>query len=422
MKLGDKFATAWENLGRRKVRTALTSTGVVVGIVTVVTMISLVKGVQLQVASQFEKLGLDRVTVRPPTDSGFGGGFNPFSMGERTKLITPADVARWRKWPDATSVTPSIEMPFGMTTKLHFKDKTSSIRIVPGGANRMRPFAEPPAALAGTLETGDGPGVLVLSQGVVKNAKLSKAPYEDLIGQPATITLEAPRGEKQSFNLKIVGVSSSTGPGVQVSPADALAMKSWWFNDPDLLKNQGYDSVTLRSTDVSGAKRLVQRLCGEKWEVQSIDAIMEAANRIFGLVTAMLAMVSGITLLVACIGIANTMIMSIYERTGEIGTLKAMGASSGDIRGLFMLEAGLIGFLGGGTGLVLGFVLTRILNVVANWMAHRRHLPVPEHLFVFTPLLALQALLFAVFIGVIAGLYPASRAAKLDPLAALRHG
>jgi ABC-type antimicrobial peptide transport system permease subunit len=135
----------------------------------------------------------------------------------------------------------------------------------------------------------------------------------------------------------------------------------------------------------------------------------------------MLGMVGGIALLVACIGIMNTMIMAIYERTREIGTLKAMGASRGDIRIMFMIEAGLIGFLGGFVGLMLSWVLGRTLNYGALWFAQQRNLPLPENLFIITPLLAAQALVFATFIGIVAGLYPANHAARLDPLAALRH-
>lgn len=417
MTFGDKLETAWENLGRRKVRTALTSTGVVVGIVTVVTMISLVKGVQSQVMHQFAKIGLDRVVVRPPMDSGFGG-FNPFGFGEREKLITDADVKRWRTWPEAVSVKPAFELPAGVTTKFVYGKVNTPVRVTSGGPNRMRPFADPPFPVHGTIEAGTDKGRLVLSQGVLKRAKLKGA---EVLGKSASIVLIAPRGDRQTFLMKIVGVSSIQSPEVQVSLGDSLAMKSWWYDDSNFLKNNGYDSVTLRAADVSGAKELVARLKKEDWSVQSIDAVMEAANRIFTLVTAMLAMVSGITLLVACIGIANTMVMSIYERTREIGTLKAMGASAGDIRVMFMMEAGLIGFLGGASGLVIGYFLTRVLNVVARIFARHREMPLPDQLFLFTPGLALQALAFAIFIGVVAGLYPANRAAKLNPLAALRH-
>lgn len=208
---------------------------------------------------------------------------------------------------------------------------------------------------------------------------------------------------------------------VEVSTTDRLAIKGWWFNDPKLLEKEGYDSVTLRAADVSGAKKLVAKLRKEKLQVQSIDAILDVANRIFAAITAMLGLMSSVALFVAFIGIANTMIMSIYERTREIGTLKAMGASRGDIRQMFMLEAGLIGLFGGVAGVLLSYALGQALDRIAHYLAKQRDIPLPDELFLITPLLAGQALLFAFLIGILAGLYPAARAARLDPLAALRH-
>jgi ABC-type antimicrobial peptide transport system permease subunit len=198
-------------------------------------------------------------------------------------------------------------------------------------------------------------------------------------------------------------------------------MKSWWFNDAKLLENEGYDSVTLRAADVTQAKALVARLRKEKLSVQSIDAILDVANRIFAAITAMLGLMSSVALFVAFIGIANTMIMSIYERTREIGTLKAMGASRGDIRQMFMLEAGLIGLFGGVVGVVTSWILGQGLDRFAHWMARQREIPLPDQLFLITPMLAVQALVFAFVIGIVAGLYPAHRAACMDPLVALRH-
>ena len=117
-------------------------------------------------------------------------------------------------------------------------------------------------------------------------------------------------------------------------------------------------------------------------------------------------------------GIANTMVMAVYERTCEIGILKAMGASRTDIRRLFMIEAGFIGLAGGVIGLLLGWGLGVVLNQGIVWYMQHRDLPM---LFVVTPLLALGVTLFATGIGIVAGLLPAHRAASLDPLAALRH-
>ncbi|MDF2440782.1 MAG: putative transport system permease protein, partial [Abditibacteriota bacterium] len=325
MTFNDKVSTAWSNLGRRKVRTVLTSIGIIVGIMTIVTMISLVNGVQMQVRTQFEKLGLDRVVVRPKTEGGLGGsmggggmgGFNPFGFGERTKLITPADVARWKTWPEAQKVIPEIEVPWSIITKLRWKGQTKPVRITSSTIRRGF-FAEPPAKLAGTIELPEESGSIVLTRGILKNLTVAPAQYASLLGQTIEILLEAPRGEKQSYRFRVIGVSSEDTPSAQLSTLDRLAIKSWWYDEPNVLKSEGYDAVTLRAADVTQAKVLVGRLRREKLEVQSIDAILEAANRIFTVITAMLAMVSSVALLVACIGIVNTMIMSIYERTREI--------------------------------------------------------------------------------------------------------
>ena len=95
---------------------------------------------------------------------------------------------------------------------------------------------------------------------------------------------------------------------------------------------------------------------------------------------------------------------------GEFVTLKAMGASRSDIRQMFMMEAGLIGLMGGVVGLVSSWVLGRGLNRAALWYANKRDLPLPENLFIITPTLAVEALFFALLIGVLAGLDPANRA------------
>ena len=135
----------------------------------------------------------------------------------------------------------------------------------------------------------------------------------------------------------------------------------------------------------------------------------------------MLASVGGLALFVASLGIVNTMIMAIYERTREIGTLKAIGASRSDIRSLFMLEAGMIGLLGGVVGVIGGWLLGIGLNRVILWYTEREQLPIRADFFVVPWWLALAGLGFAMLVGIVAGLYPAARAARLDPLVALRY-
>ena len=420
MKLRDKTGLAWSNLGRRKARTLLTATGVVVGITTVVTMVSLINGVQNQVRLQFEKLGLDRVVVSPPSED--GGGFPGFDMlgGERTKIITDKDVARWKSWPQVTEALPNIELPFGVQAQWKLAGAKKDVGVRLGGDSDRRGLMNQNAvAVAGDVERKLQSGEIVVSEGAMKRLKTSLSPQQ-LIGKTATVTLRAPRNQNQSYSLKIIGVSDQKSPVLQLATPDRLKMKIWWNDDPDALKTDGYDSVMLRCQDVSGARSLVEQLRKEKWQVLSIDALLEAADRIFTLVGVALALVGGIALFVAAIGIVNTMIMAIYERTREIGTLKAMGASRGDIRTLFMIEAGMIGLLGGVLGLGFSWILGRGLNAASGIYARTRGVPLPDNLFLITPILALEAIAFAILIGVVAGLYPANRASKLDPLNALR--
>jgi ABC-type antimicrobial peptide transport system permease subunit len=427
MTFRDKVSISFSNLGRRKVRTALTSVGVVVGILTVVTMVSLVNGVQHQVNAQFEKIGLDRVLVKPKTsdsESGLGGpfgGFDPFGTSERTQLITDAEIKRWKGWPEVKQAVPEIDIPGSVASGLTLDGKTVPVRIAGESGPRRGPFAESKDALYGTLELPDGPGSVIVSRGTLRRLKIPKEGFAKVLGRSVNIVLASPRGERQNYALKVVGITDDGSRQIQVSTPDRISMKGWWFNNKNILKTEGYDSVALRTADVSQSKIVVDRLRKEKWDVQSIDAILDVANKIFSVITVMLAMASSIALMVACIGIVNTMIMSIYERTREIGTLKAMGASRSDIRHLFMMEAGFIGLIGGSVGLICSWLLGRGLNGVAAFFARQRGLPMPENLFIITPILALQALAFALFIGVVAGLYPANRAAGLDPLKALRH-
>lgn len=444
MKLHDQISTAFGNLGRRKARTALTSTGVVVGTLTIVVMVSLGLGVRRQINAQFERIGLDRVSVRPVTaqvEEGGFGNFGAFGFEERTKLITDADLARWRKWPGVARVTGEVSLPFTVRAGLRVGKSGQSVAVASGDAAPL-PFLPPATLVAGTLDLPPRGGI-VLSQKAARRAqgktddskplssaraapsptptKLENDKYLPLLGRKAEVILRTSRGESKTFTLQIVGVSSSDQSAVRVSPADSIAMKSWWFNEPNLIKTEGYDSATVRAVDVAASSEVARRLRGEKFEVQSLEAVLEAANRIFTVITLMLGMVGGVALLVASIGIANTMVMAIYERTREIGTLKAMGASRSEIRRMFMLEAGFIGLLGGAVGLFLGWALGRALDRGIVWYAKSRQVPVAGDFFVVTWELALASLAFAALIGIVAGLLPAQRAAKLDPLEALRH-
>lgn len=416
MRFTDMLGTALENLGRRKVRTVLTSTGVIVGILTIVTMVSLGVGVQTEVRAQFAALGLENVFVNPGEGGSGDDFFTQFGLPSRANPLTPEVVASWAALPNVREVTPQISLA-GVTVLLELPDGQLTRVRVSGVESFANPFRTDPAALAGDISSVERPGAMVIAAGALP-AGISAA---DLAGRELALVLRSPRGESQRFPLLVAGVSDRQENEVQASVADMVAMKSWWFNSPDYLSSQGYDLVVVRASDVAAASQLVRSFRSEGFQVQSLELILEQANRVFAVINVMLASVGGLALFVASLGIVNTMIMAIYERTREIGTLKAIGASRSDIRGLFMIEAGLIGLLGGAVGIIGGWLVGLLLNRVIGWYIEREALPIAATFFVTPWWLALAALGFAALVGIVAGLYPAARAARLDPLVALRY-
>jgi putative ABC transport system permease protein len=425
MTFQDQIRTAVSNVGRRKLRSALASLGVVVGTLTIVIMVSLAAGVRQQINQQFASIGLDRLTVNPLGGRrggfgppGFGGGFDFESS--RKKIITAQDVARWKQLPGVAQIIPEVNLPGSVGLELKFNGTNQSVRMADNGGMRTAFFQEVPQPIAGTLELPEAGGI-VLSQGTAKAFGISSNHFAGVIGQNMETILRTSRGETQSYFLRVQGISRERSREIQVSISDRVAMKNWWFNSTNALEREGYDLVTIRAADVTHASALTAQFRKEGLGVQSLEVVVEVANRIVTAITVMFTLIGGIALLVATIGIANTMVMAIYERTREIGILKAMGASRGEIRRMFMMEAGCIGLIGGVIGLLLGWLIGLGLNQAIHIYSRYRELPMRGDFFVVSLTLALGVILFATFIGLVAGLLPAQRAAKLDPLEALRH-
>jgi ABC-type antimicrobial peptide transport system permease subunit len=209
---------------------------------------------------------------------------------------------------------------------------------------------------------------------------------------------------------------------VDLGNADKLEVKKWWYNDPTILESDGYSAAVVHTASLNDATRLSREIEDNLgFSSATLQTFLDQVNRIFSILQVMLSSIGLLALLVASIGIVNTMIMAIYERTREIGILKALGSSNGDVLRMFMVEAGMIGLLGGIVGVALGWLLGIVLNAVIRDYLRGQSVPIDDPFFVVTPELVLAALAFATLVGVVAGLYPAFRAARLDPLAALRH-
>jgi ABC-type lipoprotein export system ATPase subunit/ABC-type lipoprotein release transport system permease subunit len=418
--LRDTIMAALRNLRRRPVRNILTAAGVLIGIVTLVAMVSFGVGVQREVQRNFETVGLENLFVQP--QFGESDGFDPFSRPDPIVPLTPSIVSQIEAMENVLAVMPSLSLPVGMDIKLAWEGEMIPVGISQSGGMPFR-FGPPGQSdvLAGRdiVESQEG---AMLVAGLADRLLGEGETYADLIGREIILILTLPRGESMEFPMPISGVQGGFGSrSLDVGLHEREAMKTWWFDDPGLLEREGYDQVTVQATELSAVPAVTAAIEELDLRVQSLEAILDVANQVLALLQALLGSVGALALLVAALGVANTMMMAIYERTREIGVLKALGASAGEIRRLFTIEAGMIGLIGGFFGLVVGALLGRLIDWIAHQYLVNEGVTGVGALSVIPPWLALGALIFAALIGVVAGLYPAARAARLDPVAALRH-
>jgi putative ABC transport system permease protein len=190
-----------------------------------------------------------------------------------------------------------------------------------------------------------------------------------------------------------------------------------------LTRQAGYRAVEARVTDPGQIKPLTETFGQMGFRVFSVVTQLEEIERIFLIINSSLALIGGIALLVASFGISNTMIMSIRERTREIGIMKAIGGSDSEIMRIFFVEASLIGLFGGVLGVLAGWGIDRIANVLANqWILRQTGQAIRRVEFFSIPwYLSGGAILFAIVVSLLAAIYPALSAAKVDPIKALRY-
>ncbi len=186
-----------------------------------------------------------------------------------------------------------------------------------------------------------------------------------------------------------------------------------------LAGDPGYPMGEVRVSDPTQVRVVQDEVEKLGFRTFSLNNQIDEIKRVFLIINGGLALIGGIALLVASFGIANTMIMSILERTREIGIMKAIGGSDGEIMRIFFIEASLIGLMGGGFGVIAGWVFDRAANFAVNkWMVKQT-----EYIEFFSLPWYLWggAIIFAVVISLLAAIYPAFRAARVDPIKALRH-
>ena len=185
-------------------------------------------------------------------------------------------------------------------------------------------------------------------------------------------------------------------------------------------KQPSYSTISVRVKNPKHVEEVEQAIKKLGFNTFSILDATRSLRQFFAVLDLFLGIFGSLALAVASIGIVNTLVMAILERRREIGIMKAIGASDGDVKKLFFAEAGAMGVLGGFVGVALGWTIGHVINLGTNIYLKRQSLP-PENFWSVPWWLVAAAIVFAFVVSLLSGLYPAARAARLDPVQALRY-
>ena len=476
----DILHLALRNLRQAKLRAVLTTMGVIVGVAVIVTMMSFGLGLQHNMLGRFKALdffneiqvfgqGLSSLAGLERSSRGPEGEARNDRRSDKapTRILDDAGIKEIAAIPGVAYVEPSVS--FNVFVRSNGKLRSTNVggANIPNAATRFQHFA------AGKMISAPAAGEAVVSERFIRDFGYDKP--ADAIGKTLEL-LAPPSGNKKDeeeetpnfFGIPLddpgldesnpdvetktfviagvlgeikegVGQGGLRGlfPGAQIyiplqmahdwsvqhrSPmgqvALALARRGGNLGEG---QNEGYEAAVIRVTDPARLTEVRQKVTELGFGSFSIVDEIDQIRTVFLIIDSVLGLLGGISLLVASFGIANTMIMSILERTREIGIMKAIGAEDREIKLIFFVEAAVIGVVGG----IIGVLVAWGIDAVANRLAYRFILKPQGASFIdffdLPPYLWLGAILFALVVSILAALYPASRAARIDPVRALRH-
>lgn len=460
----DLLKMSKDSLVRRKLRTILTVMGVVIGTASIVVMLSLGLGLQQSVYQMAEESGgLTSITVTVNEQAQNASGQN------KKKLITDDAIREIQSMQHIKSADPVLTVPAKLTKGKY----EANIQLTGMKSDSLKTQNLPMGW--GTLPSEQGglsilPGNLILanfhvkgsgdSMGDGQDSDTEELPDIDFKSDYVFLSFTGTEGnENASANTSGTAASGSSPGAVQnTQSTKKYAVKASgvlkgdvgeWnmysqnvYVDMDKLlktlkkqskggvipgqptKKSGkpypylvYSSAVLQADSSENVKGLMDELKAKGYQTSSNMELIESSKKQFAMIQAVLGAIGAVSLLVAAIGIANTMMMSIYERTKEIGVIKVLGCDMKNIKQMFLTEAAFIGFFGGLAGNVLSLLISFVINrLVAGGGAS---LGVSGDISVIPIWLVLMSMGFSVFIGMVAGYFPASRAMKLSPLVAI---
>ncbi len=435
MSISDVIKMALRNLWKRKLRTFLTILGVIIGTASIVVMVSIGIGMNESFQKQVEEWGSLQVINVYAAGSDRYYEEEEVQKDKKATEITTSTIEEFKKIPYVEAATPVMNEYICFVAGKYLTD-ASVQGIDPASMEAMGYKAEE----GRVLQEGDSK-TLVFGADVINNfynPKLSwrmrydsPSPEVDIFNDKVMITTDWNYGTRDAdkalkpIKAEVVGTLRSGGSDgyfvfmpikelekIKIEQAEYEA-KKYKDRNAQKIKKGVYENAMVKVDNMNHVKEVQETIKDMGFRASSLTDQLETMKETTKMLRMMLGAIGAISLIVAAIGITNTMVMAIYERTREIGVMKVIGASLSDIKKLFLTEAAFIGFAGGLAGILVSLGASKIVNIFAIRTNSNMLSSIPVWL-------CGASLVFATLIGIAAGYLPAKRAMKLSALSAIK--
>ena len=397
---------AFRALVRNKMRAALTMLGIIIGVSAVIAMVSIGQGASASVQAQIESIGTNLLFVSAGAQNVGGVRSGTGDSGTNTLTVEDLEAIR-REVPSVSMVTPAINARSQLVAGN--MNWNTSVQGVSEQYPDVRKWQVQSGSFFTDTDVRTAARVIVIGQTIADNM----FPGMDAVGQTLRVS---------NLPFRVVGVMVRKGQDQGGRDQDDTAFAPYTTVQKKVLGNTRVqiayvsaiteDATYTAQSQISDLLRQRHKLTASEpddFTVRNMTDIAEAANETSKTMTILLACIAGVSLLVGGIGIMNIMLVSVTERTREIGIRMAIGARSSAVRSQFLIESIVLSLTGGSIGILLGIGLSLAIPAMLGWPT------------LVSMMAIVGSVLFSVAVGVFFGYYPARKAASLDPIEALRY-